>query len=336
MVLLEVKDLKIYYDTTRGSVKAVDGVSFSLKQGQHLGLIGESGCGKTTVGRAIVRVLPRNAQIVGGEIRFRDRDLLSLSEREMRQVRWRDIAIIPQSSMDALDPVYRVGDQVIEVLVERGGYDRSSARERAVELFQLVGLDPDRLRYYPHEFSGGMKQRAVIAMSLALDPALIIADEPVTALDVIVQHQVLQRFRDLQERLSLSVLMITHDMSVVAQTCDSVVVMYAGKIMEWGDVDQIFYRPFHPYTLGLKQAFPNLAQPRDVLISIEGYLPDLIDPPPGCRFADRCPFVLSRCREEAPSLIQVEDGHWVACHRVEDVEELRVRAQEVETWQTLA
>ncbi|HEY63133.1 MAG TPA: ABC transporter ATP-binding protein [Caldilineae bacterium] len=336
MALLDIHDLRVYYETRHGAVKAVDGVGFSMEQGEHLGLIGESGCGKTTVGRAIIRVLPRNARIVEGEISFQGQDLLKLREREMRHIRWREIAMIPQSSMDALDPVYRVGDQIVEVLVERGGYDRRAAWERAHELFQLVGLDPSRLRYYPHEFSGGMKQRAVIAMSLALEPALIIADEPVTALDVIVQHQVLQRFRELQHELSLSVLMITHDMSVVAQTCDSVIVMYAGKMMEWGSVDQIFYHPFHPYTLGLKQAFPNLAQPRDELISIEGYLPDLIHPPPGCRFADRCPFALPDCREAEPELIEVEEGHQVACHRTDDVEELRARAQEVETWQTLA
>ena len=335
MALLEVEGLKVYYTTRRGVVKAVDDVSFTLEQGHHLGLIGESGCGKTTTGRAIIRVLPRNARIVDGAIRFKGRDLLQLNEGEMRQMRWREIATIPQSSMHALDPVYRVGDQLMEVLCDRGGYSRTEARERARELFALVGLDVNRLDYYPHEFSGGMKQRAVIAMALALNPSLIIADEPVTALDVIVQHQILQTFRELQERLALSVIMITHDISVVAQTCDQVAVMYAGKIVERGSVEQIFRSPFHPYTLGLENAFPNLVHPRDVLVSIEGFPPDLVTPPRGCRFNTRCPFAIEACFEQEPALQEVEPGHYVACHRTDEVTYLRERAGEIETWQAV-
>ncbi len=331
--LLDVVDLKSYYYTRRGIARAVDGVTFSLEQGQHLGLIGESGSGKTTTGRAIIRVMPRNAHIAGGQVFFKGQDLVKLPEKEMRQKRWRELAMIPQASMGSLDPVYRVGDQMSEVLVDRGGLSRGAARERAKELFKLVGLDVNRLDYYPHEFSGGMKQRAVIAMSLALDPALVIADEPVTALDVIVQHQVLETLRQLQERLSLSVIMITHDMSVVAQTCDVVAVMYAGKIVERGATRQIFSAPFHPYTLGLQNAYPNLAQPKDTLISIEGFPPDLTHPPTGCRFSARCPFAVERCRHEEPPLVEVQSGHYAACHRAPEVEMLRQQAKEVQTWQ---
>lgn len=331
--LLEVERLEVDYNTRRGLMKAVAGISFSLKPGRHLGLIGESGCGKTTTGRALLRVLPRNGHISGGEIRFKDHDLVRAKDEEMRRLRWREISMVPQASMDSLDPVYRVGKQVLEVLVHRGGMGRGEARERAVELFALVGLSPDRLDNYPHEFSGGMRQRAVIAMALALNPDVVIADEPVTALDVIVQHQVLKTFRELQDRLRLSVIMITHDISVVAETCDEVAVMYAGKIMELAAVEAFFYQPYHPYTLGLQNAFPNLAHPEQALISIDGYPPDLVDPPQGCRFNTRCPFAIERCFHEEPPLIEVAPGHQAACHRWTDVEYLRAKAKEAATWQ---
>jgi peptide/nickel transport system ATP-binding protein len=331
--LLDVVDLEIHYTTRRGLMKAVDGISFSLTPGRHLGLIGESGCGKTTTGRALLRVLPRNGRIGGGEIRFKGRDLVRLKDEEMRRLRWREISMVPQASMDSLDPVYRVGKQVQEVLVKRGGMGRAAAQERAEELFALVGLSADRLNNYPHEFSGGMRQRAVIAMALALDPDVVIADEPVTALDVIVQHQVLTTFRQLQERLRLSVIMITHDISVVAETCDEVAVMYAGKIMEVAAVEAFFHEPFHPYTLGLQNAYPNLANPEQALISIEGYPPDLVEPPRGCRFNTRCPFAIERCFHEEPPLIEVAPGHTAACHRWREVDLLRAKAKEAATWQ---
>lgn len=334
MSLLEVKDLTVEYKTQRGTMNAVDGVSFAVEAGRHLGLIGESGSGKSTMGRALLRVLPRNGRIVSGAIQLNHRNLVALSEEEMRQARWRELSMVPQSSMDALDPVYRVGDQIREVLVHRGGANRREAQKRAVELFALVGLASDRLSNYPHEFSGGMRQRAVIALALALDPDLVIADEPVTALDVIVQHQVLNTFRELQERLNLSVIMITHDISVVAETCDDVAVMYAGQIVEQTTVDRFFSEPFHPYTLGLQNAYPSLLDSDRVLISIEGYPPDLFDPPVGCRFQARCPFAIARCAHEAPPLREVAPGHRAACHRWEDVDELRTLAKEATTWQT--
>ncbi|HKG27116.1 MAG TPA: ABC transporter ATP-binding protein [Thermomicrobiales bacterium] len=334
--LLDVEDLEVHYNTRRGVMKAVDGISFAVRPGRHLGLIGESGCGKTTTGRALLRVLPRNGRIAGGEIRFKGRDLARIKEEEMRRLRWREISMVPQASMDSLDPVYRVGTQLREVLVNRGGLGHGEARERAAELFALVGLSPDRLDNYPHEFSGGMRQRAVIAMALALNPDIVIADEPVTALDVIVQHQVLKTFRELQERLHLSVIMITHDISVVAETCDEVAVMYAGKIMELATVEDFFHEPYHPYTLGLENAFPNLANPDQALISIEGYPPDLVDPPRGCRFNTRCPFAIERCFHEEPPLIEVTPGHQAACHRWQEVDLLRAKAKEAATWQTRA
>jgi peptide/nickel transport system ATP-binding protein len=334
MTLLEVHNLTVAYATGRGDLRAVDGVSLHLEQGRQLGLIGESGCGKTTLGRALLKVLPRNASIVGGSILLRGQELVTLGEREMRRVRWRAISMVPQSSMDSLDPVYRVGDQVLEVLRQRGGMGKAEASERAAELFALVGIPPDRLRDYPHQFSGGMRQRVAIAIALALTPELIVADEPVTALDVIVQRQILDTFRELQEQLKLSMIMITHDISVVAETCDDVAVMYAGKIVERTSTPRFFREPYHPYTLGLQNAFPNLMRPADDLVSIEGYPPNLVHPPPGCRFHTRCPFALERCVLEEPPLLEIKPGHQVACHRWQDVARLRRLAKEAATWQT--
>ena len=336
MPLLDVQDLHIHYDTSRGVMKAVEGVSFTLEPGEHLGLIGESGCGKTTTGRSLLRVMPRNGSIPQGKAIFKGRDLMKLSEGEMRDLRWRELSIVPQASMDSLNPVYKVGKQIVEILTTRSDMSKRDAQKRAEELFALVGLSADRLNNYPHEFSGGMRQRAVIASALALDPDLIVADEPVTALDVIVQHQVLKTFRELQERLSLAVIMITHDISVVAETCDKVAVMYAGKIVELAEVHAFFDEPVHPYSLGLQNAFPNLREPERELISIEGFPPDLVNPPKGCRFADRCPFAQARCLEEEPALIDVGPNHKAACHRWEEVELLRAQAREASTWRHAA
>ncbi|MDQ7027146.1 MAG: ABC transporter ATP-binding protein, partial [Anaerolineae bacterium] len=300
---------------------------------QHMGIIGESGCGKTTLLRAIVRVLPHNSAIPSGKIMYKGRNLLEISEAEMRQVRWQEIAAVPQASMDSLDPVQRVGKQLEKLLTVRGRLDRKTAKRRAVDLFDLVGLDSERLAHYPHEFSGGMKQRAVIAMALALNPSLLIADEPVTALDVIVQHQILEVLKRLQNELNLTVLLITHDISVVAQLCDSVGVMYAGRIVEQAPADIFFKTPTHPYSLGLQQAFPNVLEPRDMLVSIEGYPPDLRHPPSACRFAERCPLVLDKCRESDPFLESVGENHMAACWRSSEMEELRSQVQDPKAWQ---
>ena len=333
MSILSIRDLKVNYETQEGTVQAVDGVSLDIEEAQQLGLIGESGCGKTTLLKAIVQVLPRNGRIAGGEILFKGMDLLRLPAAEMRQLRWREIATIPQASMDSLNPVQRVGKQLTKLLTVRGGLGKAAAQRRAVELFDLVGLDTGRLMHYPHEFSGGMKQRAVIAMALALNPSLLIADEPVTALDVIVQHQILEVLRRLQEELNLTVMLITHDISVVAQVCDSVSVMYAGQIVERADAKTFFQSPAHPYSLGLQQAFPNLVRPRDVLVSIEGYPPDLRQPPQGCRFAERCPFVLDACHQTDPVLEKVGDNRSAACLRSQEMDALRQQAEDPTLWQ---
>lgn len=333
MSILSIRDLSVNYATQDGTVQAVDGVSLDLEEGQRLGLIGESGCGKTTLLKAIVQVLPRNGQIAGGKIMFKGMDLLQLPAAEMRQLRWREIATIPQASMDSLNPVQRVGSQLTKLLRVRGGYSKKAALRRAADLFDLVGLDTERLAHYPHEFSGGMKQRAVIAMALALEPSLLIADEPVTALDVIVQHQILEVLRELEQELNLTVMLITHDISVVAQVCDSVSVMYAGRIVEQAAAEPFFSSPAHPYSLGLQQAFPNLARPRDVLVSIEGYPPDLREPPSGCRFAERCPFVQEACHNQDPILQAIGAGRAAACLRSSEMEALRVQSEDPSLWQ---
>ncbi len=333
MSILSIRNLKVNYETQDGTVQAVDDVSLDIEEAQQLGLIGESGCGKTTLLKAIVQVLPRNGRIQAGQILFKGMDLLRLPAAEMRQLRWREIATIPQASMDSLNPVQRVGKQLIKLLTVRGGLDKRAAHRRAVELFDLVGLDTGRLMHYPHEFSGGMKQRAVIAMALALNPSLLIADEPVTALDVIVQHQILEVLRRLQDELNLTVMLITHDISVVAQVCDAVSVMYAGQIVEQADAKPFFQSPAHPYSLGLQQAFPNLVRPRDVLVSIEGYPPDLRQPPQGCRFAERCPFVLDACHQTDPALENVGDNRTAACLRSNEMDVLRQQAEDPTLWQ---
>ncbi|MEW5865859.1 MAG: ABC transporter ATP-binding protein [Bacillota bacterium] len=336
MPLLEVKDLKIYYRTTRGLSRAVDGISFSLDQGKSIGLVGESGCGKSTSVRGVIRVLPRNAYIAGGQVIFDGEDLVRLPESRMRQIRWNKLSLIPQAAMDSLNPVYPVLSQFVEVLCLKGGMKRKEAEERAKELFHLVGLDTRRLSCYPHEFSGGMKQRAVIALALALNPKLVIADEPVTALDVIVQRQVLTELKRLRKELEVSLVMITHDISVVAQTCDSIAVMYAGKVVERGTVRQVLKNPAHPYTMGLENAFPNLRKAQKTLVSIEGSPPDLTVPPAGCCFAERCPFKVPQCVQREPELIEVSPGHHSACFRLNEIELLRGKAKEVEIWQRVA
>lgn len=333
MSLLQIRNLNVAYHTTRGTVRAVDSVSLDVDTAQHLGIIGESGCGKSTLLHALVGVLPRNGEILSGEILFKGRDLLKLSSSDRRELRWREIATIPQASMDSLDPVIRVGSQMEEIMIVRGGYDRKAARKRSVELFELVGLDSERLQHYPHEFSGGMKQRAIIAMALALNPSLLVADEPLTALDVIVQYQILEVLKWLEEELKLTVILATHDISVVAQVCDSVAVMYAGHIVEQCDVGPFFSAPFHPYSLGLQQAFPNLVRPKDILVSIEGYPPDLHNPPSGCRFAERCPFVQEQCHKSDPTLQVVGGNHLSACLRSDEMVQLRKEAEDPTLWQ---
>lgn len=330
-LILKVNDLEVHYRSQKGPVRAVDGVHLSLPEGQVLGLVGESGCGKTTLARALIGGLPQNAHVAGGSVTFAG---LPLTERTLQKIRWRDIAFVPQSAMSSLDPVYRVGAQLNEVLVHRGNFSNEAAKARARELFELVGIDPSRLRDYPHEFSGGMRQRVAIALALALGPKLIIADEPVTALDVIVQRQILDMLKNLQKQFNISVLLVTHDISVVAYVCDQVAVMYAGKVVESGPAAAVLKNPLHPYTMGLYNAFPDLERAAQTLTPIEGSPPNLLSPPAGCRFRPRCPFALEVC-EQQPALAAATHtaDHQVACWRAEEATALRLRAAEVSTWQ---
>ena len=335
MSLLSVENLQVHYRTGGGIVRAVDGASLVVGAGSTLGLVGESGCGKTTLGRAIMGVLPDGGRIAGGRVIFEGADLVAMTEAQQRQVRWRRLSFVPQTAMNALDPVQRLRAQMLEVLVERGGLARPAALARAEELFRLVGLDPIRLSDYPHQFSGGMRQRASIALALALNPALVIADEPVTALDVIVQRQVLDVIRDLQSRLGLAMILVTHDMAVVAYACDRVAVMYAGIVVESGSVREVLERPLHPYTMGLTHAFPDVHGETGELVPIDGSPPSLISPPTGCRFAPRCPFAETRCHAEAPPAVASGD-HMVACWRADDAPALRVAAALPATWAGMA
>nr|WP_163501931.1 ABC transporter ATP-binding protein [Halomonas socia] len=331
--LLTVDDLAIHYRTGAGPVQAVDGVSFTLAPGEALGLVGESGCGKTTAAKAMLRLLPPNGEVPRGHIDFAGRDLLGLDPEAMRRVRWDEIAWISQAAMNALDPVYTVGEQILEAMRAHRKIERKAAWAHAEQLFRDVGIDPGRLSAYPHEMSGGMKQRAVIAMALALDPQLIVADEPTTALDVVTQAQILSRLTKLRRERGLALMFITHDISVVVQTCDRVAVMYGGHIMETGPVREVFASPFHPYTMGLTNAFPTLEGAQRELISIPGSPPNLLDPPPGCRFAERCPFATQRCTSEMPALVAVGEGRQAACHYPEQAVDFRQRAAKNQTWQ---
>jgi peptide/nickel transport system ATP-binding protein len=313
---LNVKNLVTYYKILRGYVKAVEDASFYLSEGEALGLAGESGCGKTTIALSILKILPQGGFIKGGNILFRDIDLSKLDEQEFRQnIRWKKISIVFQGAMNALNPVYKISDQIVEAItLHEPNVDKNDALERGRKLFELVGLDPSRIENYPHEFSGGMKQRAMIAMALACNPELLIADEPGTALDVIVQAQVLKLLRELKEKLGLSMIIITHDLSIISETCDSTAIMYAGKIAEFGDVASVFKEPLHPYTQGLMSAFPNIKAARTRMQSIPGFPPDLLEPPSGCRFHPRCKFAMDVCRKKEPVMKEVEKRHYVSCH----------------------
>ncbi len=312
--LLEVRDLGVHFALPDGQVEAVRGVSFKVEDGEALGIAGESGCGKTTTALSLVRLLPSNARIVGGSVNLFGIDLVPKSERQLQRYRWREIAIVFQGAMNALNPVRRVRDQIAEPVELRSGLSRDASRKRAGELLELVGIPRKRGAAYPHELSGGMRQRAMIAMALACDPALIIGDEPTTALDVMVQAQILELLERLRRDLGLSLMLITHDLSVIAETCDRVLVMYAGKVAEEGPVGRVFTAPRHPYTQKLLSSFPNIRADRRTLEVIPGTPPDLRHPPPGCPFASRCPAVMPVCTEVMPPEVRFDDGVRVACH----------------------
>ena len=312
MDLLNVDNLTMHYMTRDGPVRAVDGVSFAVERGESLGLVGESGCGKSSIATSLLKLLPDNASLVAGSVLLEGVDLLPLTEREMREYRWDRISMVFQAAMNSLDPVYRVGDQIVEAL--EAHYERTlqESLERVQELYELVGLNPEFMHRYPHEYSGGMKQRAIIAMALACEPDLIIADEPTTALDVIVQDRILREMKDVQRELEMSMIYISHDMAVIAEVSDVVGVMYAGKIVEYGPTSEIFDRPIHPYTQALMSAFPSVKGEKRELATLPGEPPNLIDPPAGCRFHPRCSYATDECRVSEPPIVN-RVAHWAAC-----------------------
>jgi peptide/nickel transport system ATP-binding protein len=330
--LLDVRSVTVEF-VAKGQppARAVADVSFRLRKGEMLGLVGESGCGKTTLMLALLRLLPEAGRIVSGQIDFLGRDLLALSEQQMAKVRWTGISIVFQGAMNALNPVRTVGDQIAEVLVRHGTLapalhsgasagvvgSKKAAAPRVSELLELVGIGANRSGQYPHQYSGGMRQRAMIAMALACNPQVVIADEPTTALDVMIQAQILQLLDTLRRELGLAVILVTHDLGVVAEVCDSVLVMYGGVAAEYAPVDTIFNDPQHPYTQRLLHAFPDLSKPDQALVSIPGYPPRLDALPPGCRFAPRCPAAFERCHVEPPALHRLGMAHWASCHLLE-------------------
>lgn len=317
MSLLEVDHLKTYFQTMRGYVKAVDDISFALEKGEAIGLAGESGCGKTTTALSILRILPSNGEIIGGTIRFSGQEITKFSEEKFRKdIRWKGISIVFQGAMNAFNPVIKVGDQITEAMALHEDLKKDEAIARAKKLLELVGIEPGRLNNYPHEFSGGMKQRALIAMAISCNPSILIADEPGTALDVMVQAQILKLLRELKKNLNLSMIMITHDLSIIAETCEKTAIMYAGKIVEYGSVFDIFGESLHPYTMGLMAAFPNIKAEKTRMKSIPGFPPDLLDPPSGCRFHPRCKYAMDICTKKDPELIADKKGRYIACHLV--------------------
>ena len=319
-ILLDVRNVSVEF-VAKGQppARAVADVSFRLRKGEMLGLVGESGCGKTTLMLALLRLLPETGRIVQGRIEFQGRDLLALGEAEMARVRWTGISIVFQGAMNALNPVRTVGDQIGEALVRHGmASNKKAAAPRVGELLELVGIGANRSGQYPHQYSGGMRQRAMIAMALACNPQVVIADEPTTALDVMIQAQILELLDTLRHRLGLSVILVTHDLGVVAEVCDTVLVMYGGVAAEYAAVDTIFNDPQHPYTQRLLHAFPDLSKPDEPLVSIPGYPPRLDALPPGCRFAPRCPAAFERCQVEQPALHRLGAFHWASCHLVSD------------------
>ncbi|MFD2672330.1 ABC transporter ATP-binding protein [Marinicrinis sediminis] len=315
--LLEVNDLQVSFQVRDGEVQAVRDVSFHVKKGEAVGIVGESGCGKSVTAQSIMKLIPSPPAVFkGGEILFNGQNLLRYSEKEMQKVRGKEIGMIFQDPMTSLNPTLTIGKQITESLIKHQGMSQKEADLRAIEMLKLVGIpNPDkRLGQYPHEFSGGMRQRAMIAIALACNPSLLIADEPTTALDVTIQAQILRLMKDLQQTLDTSIIMITHDLGVVAELCDRVVVMYAGKVVEEGTIEEIFTRPKHPYTRGLLRSVPRLDQPKDEdLIPIFGTPPDLIKPPVGCAFADRCPEAMKVCKAIDPTFYETSDTQKARC-----------------------
>jgi peptide/nickel transport system ATP-binding protein len=330
MALLEVKDLTLHFKVNEGWVYAVEDVNFTLESGETLGLVGESGCGKTTLGYGISQLLPDNAHVKAGRVIFKGQDILTPSVKkngtldayrpEIRKLRWKEISMIFQGAMNAFNPVQKVGDQIVEAIRPHEKITAQEAEDRVAELYKLVGIPKDRIDNYPHEYSGGMRQRAMIAMALVHNPSLIIADEPTTALDVIMQRRILTEIENIQKKFSMAMIIITHDVSVVANVADKIAVMYAGRIMEYGDVMDVFKRPANPYTKALFGGFPNLKGERKRLASIPGNPPSLVEPPSGCRFHPRCKYAKEICKKEKPPVMTLPSGQLSLCHFAAEVQ----------------
>jgi peptide/nickel transport system ATP-binding protein len=330
--LLEIDGLALDYSTRQGPAAALRDITLAVEAGEAIGIVGESGCGKSTLLKALTGVMSPNARITDGEIRLRGTDLVAGGAEAWRCARWAQIAMIPQSALNALNPVQRVGDQIAEALLAHQPKPKEQVRARIGELFQLVGVDRGRMDDYPHQFSGGMRQRVLIAMALALSPPVLLADEPTTALDVIVQDQIFQRIGALRAEFTFAMLLVTHDLGLAIENCNRLVVMYGGMIVESGPTRQVVSQPRHPYTHGLYNALPRIGSTKEP-ISIPGRPPDLAEPLQGCRFTPRCPFAIELCRTTLPPLAAVGPGHAARCHRADEMEQWRDSAALAETWE---
>jgi oligopeptide/dipeptide ABC transporter ATP-binding protein len=330
MSLLTVRDLKVNYRTEEGTVHAVDGVSLDLGSESIVGILGESGCGKSTLARSIIRALPDNAFIPEGEILINDEDVTGMSDQRLRELRWDTVAFIPQSAMGSLDPVYTIRDQLTEVIdAHRRDMSESEAIARAEEVLDVVGIDPSRLSNYPHQLSGGMRQRVLLAMSLILEPELIIADEPTTGLDVLIRDKILSDIEAYRDEFGISVIFVSHDIADLVETSDRLMVMYGGKVVERGPSQALIDDPTHPYTIGLKNSLPELHTHAEDLIAMGMEPPDLMSPPDGCRFVQKCPYAVDECHEAHPDYREAVQGIQSACYRADEAAALRRDAKEV-------
>lgn len=324
MSLLEIKDLTIHYITDDATVRAVNDISLKIEEGRTLGLVGETGAGKTTTALGILNLIPDPpGKVIAGEILYKGSNVLELKDEEIRRIRGNEISMIFQDPMTALNPIMRIGDQIAEVIALHNDCSKAEAMERSLEMLEMVGIRPERSVDYPHQLSGGMKQRVVIAMALACNPSLLIADEPTTALDVTIQAQVLRMINDLKEKMNTSVLLITHDLGIIAECCQDVAVMYAGEIVEYGSLRDIFLSPSHPYTLGLFNSIPSLKRKEKRLQPINGMMPDPADLPEGCYFSPRCPYATEECKTRHPGAVQISETHQARCFRCGEISGMR-------------
>ena len=313
MSLLEIKDLVIRFDTEEGNVHAVNGVTLSVDQGKTLGLVGETGAGKTTTALGILRLVPEPGQVLGGSITYKGEDIMQMADKDVQDIRGNEISMIFQDPMTALNPVMTVGDQVAEVILRHQNCTKVEAQHRMIDILGKVGIGPDRASDYPHQVSGGMKQRVVIAIALACNPKLLLADEPTTALDVTIQAQVMRMINDLKKEFGTSMILITHDLGIVAESCDTVAIMYAGEIVEYGSLEDIFDHTAHPYTKGLFNSIPSLDKDTDRLQPIQGLMPDPANLPTGCHFHPRCPYATEACAVDHPGMTELAPGHLCRC-----------------------